>query len=74
LVWDNPAPEPEPEPEPIKPVPVYAENNKFRGPETPKFAYRTAPTPATYDQSLKVGGAGRYRYTPSVAEHDCPKS
>ena len=45
------------------PVPVYAENNKFRGPETPKFAYTTAPTPATYDQSLKVGAAGWCRHT-----------
>lgn len=58
LLWDQPKKEKVPVVEVIEPRPVYAEANKLRGPETPKFGYSTAPSPASYETKLKVGCVG----------------
>ena len=34
--------------------PIYAEANKFVGPDTPSFRYKTNPSPARYNTDLKV--------------------
>ena len=57
LLWDQPKKDEVPVVEVIEPRPVYAEANKLRGPDTPKFAYTTAPSPASYETRLKVSPA-----------------
>jgi len=34
--------------------PIYQESNKFVGPDTPSFRYKTNPSPASYKTDLKV--------------------